>query len=593
MEEVTRFEGVRDLNRIALYRAWRPQTFRDVVGQHHITQTLMNSLREAKVSHAYLFSGPRGTGKTSMAKILAKAVNCERGLADAPCNECSSCRRIQSGSVIDVVEIDAASNRGVEEIRDIREKVRYAPTEVRRKVYIIDEVHMLTPEAFNALLKTLEEPPEHAMFILATTEPHKLPATIVSRCQRFDFRRIPLAEQVDRLREICRKEGIEAEDEALRYLARLSDGGMRDALSLLDQAATFAGDRISYESVVAITGGISQEHFRRLATAVSERNIGAALTVVDQLIQDGKSADKCLEQLLLYFRDLLMSLMAPNSLGERVQDVTEYRVLAEQFGQKRLFSMIETLNRYQSELRYSVQPQMMFEVAVLKLCTGDANDAQEAPAQWKQQLDELRTTVHQLQQQIVEMKRRLESSGPVSAEVPSGDMRGSSAVSRSTPKTGGASSSGGVQSKVALEPFKQQADRALLDQIKARWATILQQVKERKITVHAWLIDGEPVAATERALLLAFKSAMHRETTAKPANRQLIEETIAQVLGRPMSIVTVMRKEWNEAQSAGEQETAKPEPLQLVPEDRDKDEQDWIKQAIELFGEDLVTIRDD
>nr|WP_313789364.1 DNA polymerase III subunit gamma/tau [Paenibacillus larvae] len=209
---------------IALYRTWRSQLFRDVVGQKHITQTLQNSLREQRFTHAYLFSGPRGTGKTSTAKIFAKAVNCMHGPAEEPCNECSACIRITQGAVMDVIEIDAASNRGVEEIRDIRDKVKYAPTEVRYKVYIIDEVHMLTTEAFNALLKTLEEPPEHVIFILATTEPHKLPATIISRCQRFDFRRISLEEQVQRLRFVCKQEGIHVEDEALHYIGRLSDG---------------------------------------------------------------------------------------------------------------------------------------------------------------------------------------------------------------------------------------------------------------------------------------------------------------------------------------------------------------------------------
>lgn len=242
------------MEHIALYRAWRPQSFQDMVGQQHIIQTLQNAIREQRVSHAYLFSGPRGTGKTSAAKVLAKAVNCERGPGPEPCNECPSCLRITSGNIMDVQEIDAASNRGVEEIRDLRDKVKYAPTEVRRKVYIIDEVHMLTTEAFNALLKTLEEPPQHVMFILATTEPHKLPATIISRCQRFDFRRVSLEEQTGRLTEICQKEGITADADALQYIARLSDGGMRDALSILDQISSFTDGNVTYQQVLGMTG---------------------------------------------------------------------------------------------------------------------------------------------------------------------------------------------------------------------------------------------------------------------------------------------------------------------------------------------------
>jgi len=591
------------MNRIALYRAWRPQTFQDVVGQQHITQTLYNSLREAKVSHAYLFSGPRGTGKTSTAKILAKAVNCERGLEHAPCNECSSCKRISAGSVMDVVEIDAASNRGVEEIRDIRDKVKYAPTEVRRKVYIIDEVHMLTPEAFNALLKTLEEPPEHAMFILATTEPHKLPATIISRCQRFDFHRITLTEQVDRMRAICMEEGIEAEEEALHYVARLSDGGMRDALSLLDQISTFAGSRITYEAAVAITGGIPQEQFRKLAEAILERNVGEVLQIVDQLLQEGKSADKCLENLLLYFRDLLMVLMAPRAenLRERLPEPETHRQLAERFGSARLFSMIETLNRFQAELKYAFQPQLILEVAVLKLCTEDAAAqaaGEEIPAQWKQELDQLRSAVHKLQQELVQLREARVSQGTggdasyTSAASGTRSSSGTAAGTKSRSHSKTASSPRGMRSLAALEVFRQQPDNTTMGEVVNRWPSILQRVKERKITVHAWLIDGEPVAATKDAVLLAFKSAMHRETTEKPANRELIEQVIAETFGRPLALMTVMKSEWTELM-ANQAASSAPEVLELTPEDGGQQEQDWIKEAIELFGEDLVTIKED
>lgn len=417
------------MEHIALYRAWRPQSFQDMVGQQHIIQTLQNAIREQRTSHAYLFSGPRGTGKTSAAKILAKAVNCERGPAPEPCNECEACRRITTGAVMDVQEIDAASNRGVEEIRDLREKVKYAPTEVRQKVYIIDEVHMLTTEAFNALLKTLEEPPPHVMFILATTEPHRLPATIISRCQRFDFRRVSLEEQTARLTLICEQEGMEADQDALQYIARLSDGGMRDALSVLDQISSFTDGRVTYQQVMDMTGGIASEQFAKLAASLLKGDVGHILQMIEGFMHEGKSADKCMENLLYYFRDLLMIKMVPDAdkLTDRVLNPESFRDMAESFTREQLFHMIDTLNRYQSEMKYAVQPQTLFEVALLKLCSipaqGEASvqvgsSAHAAPADGGE--------INRLKQQLAELEKKLDralksglSGGEGSSSAPS------------------------------------------------------------------------------------------------------------------------------------------------------------------------------
>ncbi|SMF92545.1 DNA polymerase-3 subunit gamma/tau [Paenibacillus uliginis N3/975] len=575
------------MEHIALYRAWRPQSFRDMVGQRHIIQTLQNAIREQRVSHAYLFSGPRGTGKTSAAKILAKAVNCENGSAEEPCNECEACKRITSGAVMDVQEIDAASNRGVEEIRDLREKVKYAPTEVRRKVYIIDEVHMLTTEAFNALLKTLEEPPAHVMFILATTEPHKLPATIISRCQRFDFRRVSLEEQSERLERICLEEGITAEPSALQYISRLSDGGMRDALSILDQIASFTGGKVSYQQVMDMTGGIPSEQFGRLAAAIKQGDAGLVLQMVEQFMQEGKSADKCMENLLYYFRDLLMIKMVPGAdkLTDRVLNPADFKEMAEAFSKEELFRMIDTLNRYQSEMKYASQPQTLFEVALLKICGipqgGDAAVEQGTSAGRSADADEL----NRLKQQVVSLEKKLERI--LQKGVPAAEGRDASKPTR-TPAPKMASTAKKPQHMdqyVAAktgEPFLN---------VQRQWGQILQSVKEEKVTVHAWFVDGEPVSVWEDNVLVAFKNNIHRETTEKPANKQVIEGVLESQLGNPYRLVTMMLRDWSDAVEGAGKPPA--EELKLEHEEAEASgEKPWIDEAIQLFGEDLVVIKD-
>jgi DNA polymerase-3 subunit gamma/tau len=588
---------------IALYRSWRPQSFADVVGQAHVVRVLQNALRENRLSHAYLFSGPRGTGKTTLARILAKAVNCERGPAVGPCNECEACRRITEGSLIDVLEIDAASNRGVDEIRDLRDKTKYSPTEVRRKVYIIDEVHMLTTEAFNALLKTLEEPPEHVMFILATTEPHKLPATILSRCQRFDFRRVSTEEQTDFLEKVCQKEGFSADRDALQYIAKLSEGGMRDAISLLDQISSLGDEQITYPAVVAITGGISSEQFGLLARAVLERDVGRCLGLVERMAQEGKSADKCMESLMVYFRDLLMIRMVPDSAAvtDRILHVEEFRSVAEGFASEELFRVIETLNQYQTEMKYSAQPQTLFEVALMKLCTAPAPDQASAPAAKsesasgsvapdRKELRELARKVALLEQQLDKLLQGGFSGAGETARAAAGATIASPVPPRSAVSSG---SVGGGRMRVRLEPYLHSQESELLKQAALKWSQVLAMVKERKITVHAWLIDGEPVGYADDTLLLAFKSSMHRETTEKPTNKQLIEQAMSEILGRPVRLATIMMKEWKDAHAgSADSVEAAPEILRLEPEEPEGQD-GLVSEAIKLFGPELVKITED
>ncbi len=609
------------MSHIALYRAWRPQTFQDMVGQQHIIQTLQNAIREKRVSHAYLFNGPRGTGKTTAAKVFAKAVNCERGSNVEPCNECAACQGITAGNIMDVIEIDAASNRGIDEIREIRDKVRYAPSEVRYKVYIIDEVHMLTAEAFNALLKTLEEPPGHVIFILATTEPHRLPATIISRCQRFDFRQVSLEEQTARLKEICLAEGLQAQDDAVEYIARLSEGGMRDAISLLEQVSAFGSGEITLEGAVDVTGGLAAEHFFQLANALKERNAAAVLPLVEQLMQAGKSADKCIENLIYYFRDLLVLKLASGGVTDRIVDAEQFKQMADAFSSEQLFRMIDELHAYQLEMKHASQPQTLFEVAMLKLCTLSGNQAGAPDAAAGQQAASSSETAA-LRQQIQMLEQKVEQL--MRSGVETGGQAESSQAARSTVNRGGNRATGNrggfgsgnssFRTKVKLDPYVAAANAPETVQARMKWSDLLQGVRDEKVTLHAWLKDGELAAVSGGDLVIAFKNDIHRETVEKPDHRTIVERHAEQILGQPLRLVTVMQREWQSAFNEGKSQEAA-EILELQPDQYGTastgdgsggavndilttssqeagGQPEWIEEAVKLFGEDLVVIKD-
>lgn len=357
---------------LALYRKYRPRIFEEVIGQEHIVKTLVNQIKMDKINHAYLFTGSRGTGKTSTAKIFARAINCTNPQNGSPCGECEVCKALD-GTNIDVLEIDAASNNGVDEIRDLREKVKYPPVVGKYKVYIIDEVHMLSPSAFNALLKTLEEPPTHTVFILATTEVHKLPATILSRCLRFDFRLVSLAELSKLLKNILDKEGVKYDEQSINTIARAGEGSVRDTLSIADRCVSFAGDELTYQKVIAVLGIAEREVLINLTYKILEKKVGEALVELDSVLAGGKSPLVFSNDIISYFRDLLLVY----TLGDKAREIVvvkddvyaEMKKQATQENYSVMVKAIDLLSGVEQELRYSAQPRIVLETAVIKIIT--------------------------------------------------------------------------------------------------------------------------------------------------------------------------------------------------------------------------------
>ena len=358
---------------MALYRKWRPDNFANLVGQDHVSRTLANAIKSGRIGHAYLFTGPRGTGKTSTARILAKALNCEHGPTTEPCNKCEACQRINSGSSMDVFEVDAASNRGIDEIRDLRETVKFAPVNGRYKVYIIDEVHMLSRDAFNALLKTLEEPPAHVVFIMATTEVYKVPATIQSRCQRYDFKRITIEDIFNRLKTVVADMDIEVEDDALRMIAVKADGGMRDALSILDQCIALSEQSLTIDRVQQLLGLVGKEWLDKLVGALQSKDAAAVLTMVDEIIRAGKDLQQVLGELGIHFRGLMIFKAAGLVDGVDYYSQTDESIKkqAAGFTQEQIVWIIRRVHEAANEVKWSPQPRIAVEAALLEICQRD------------------------------------------------------------------------------------------------------------------------------------------------------------------------------------------------------------------------------
>ncbi|MFP7170652.1 DNA polymerase III subunit gamma/tau [Terribacillus sp. 7520-G] len=554
----------------ALYRVWRPKTFADVVGQEPIIRTLKNAIMQDKFSHAYLFSGPRGTGKTSAAKIFAKTINCEHAPVEEACGECSACRGIQDGSIADVIEIDAASNNGVEQIRDIRDKVKYAPSAVKYKVYIIDEVHMLSIGAFNALLKTLEEPPKHVVFILATTEPHKIPLTIISRCQRFDFKRINQQAMVNRMKEILEKEQITVSEDAVESVALAAEGGMRDALSLLDQAISYSEDVVELEDVLAVTGAVSQDRLTEVIRACARQDVQTALEQVDLLIQDGKDPGRFVFDLIYYLRDLLMFQSAPGmeNILERVLVDDGFKQLAEEVDGAWIQDAIVELNRCQQEIKWANSPKVFVEIAILHIADQSAPAASvEAEA-----VQQLTRKISQLEQELKQLKQQPQAAA-APAEQP-----------RRPARTGSKNSY-----RIPFERIRQVLSEATKDELKLvaeHWASFMDALKRQSAPAHATILNSKPRAASQNALIIGFKYEIHCSLALE--HKDTIESLLAERIGHQVTVIPIPEANWTELR----EDFLKNQKQQDSDEDKKQEEDPIIAEARKLVGDDLLEIKE-
>ena len=521
---------------VALYRRWRPERFADLVGQEHISRTLSRAVTSGQTSHAYLFTGPRGTGKTSTAKILARALNCVEGPTLTPCGVCDSCRSISDGSSMDVFEIDAASNRGIDEIRDLRESVKFAPTEGHYKIYIIDEVHMLTTEAFNALLKTLEEPPERVIFILATTEPHKVPATIQSRCQRYDFHRITVTEIRDRLIYVCKESDIAAEEDALGIIAAQADGGMRDALSILDQCMALAEGTLTAERVQEALGLVGRAWIRRMAGEIAARDAAALIAQLSELLQSGRELKQVLAELAQYFRRLMIAGVggAVSAAELCAGDAEELRMDAAQFTQEEIMSILRRLNETMQELRTSPQPRIAVETLLIGLChTEGAAPSGESTAPPTGGADAAR--IARLEAQVEELAARLAAGGtPVSASASATASAAPSPRPRAAKADGAAAKT--APKKATSSAAKEAADGAPRQLDMKVWQSFQTRLKERNRLAASLLSGAAYEGMTETHFFIRPSSDMARDYI-KKRHRAVFDEVMTELAGRPLAVV--------------------------------------------------------
>ena len=529
----------------ALYRTWRPRLFSDVVGQEPIVTTLKNQVASGRVAHAYLFCGSRGTGKTTSAKIFARAVNCENPRDGEPCGECPACRALQDENCLDVVEIDAASNNGVDEIRDLRDKIKYPPQQGKYRVYIIDEVHMLSAGAFNALLKTLEEPPRHALFILATTEPQKLPATVLSRCQRYDFRRIPAQVIAARLRTVCDGEKVEVSDDALMDIARSAEGGMRDALSLMDMCLSYGGGSVDDALVREVLGASDRSFLFRFADALVRGDAAGVLRDVDELMRGGREPQVFARDLTGHLRALLLAQTCGDEVAELLEitaeDAARYREQAQSVGRERLLWLLDQFLGVEADMKWASRPRVALEVAAVRACLP------EKTAEW----DALASRLDLLEKKLENGEFRAASAAPDTAAKPAqaAKPRAAAKPAQEAPSAPAGPVSGAELWDAAMKTIRQDAK------------------------LFAFLKNARFAGITDGRARLEFKKGgeIYRNVLLKSGQDKQIEAALTQAAGQPVAVELAMEAEIKKAPAA----------------------EDALKNVFETFGRENVQVVDE
>lgn len=580
----------------ALYRVWRPQKFSELVGQELIARTLKNALMTQQTTHAYLFTGPRGTGKTSAAKIFAKALNCHHQENGEPCNKCDICKAITTGRLNDVIEIDAASNNGVEEIRDIRDKVKYAPTDSDYKVYIIDEVHMLSTGAFNALLKTLEEPPENVVFILATTEPHKIPATIISRTQRFDFKRITAQNILQRMEYILQQKDISYEENALKVISKAAEGGMRDALSILDQVISFGDNgEVTVDNALLVTGSVTQKKLTLYFSQILKQDTAGALETLYAILEEGKDAKRLVEDLINYCRDLLLYQQDPKIIEQNEIELfsdSEFKDFASQISPQILYQMIDLLNEQQENMRFTSHESIYLEVLTVKLTQvkqKNLNISQE-------QVSGDHAVIKQLVNQVKELQGQIEKLKQQPNVIQSGNSK-----KANTKQVGTKSSGKNDKLKINLEQIYtllNNATRQNLLQLKEAWGDLLNMLNPAQ---RAMLRSFKPAAASAAGVILVsdFPFICQRaqmDTELKEA----VENGLSRLIATAPELIFVPEEKWQKIRQEFYQQRQgedKPSEQQEIVEQpviaKDNVTVPLVEEAKKIFGAENIEIKED